>query len=1035
MAQDKSGARDARTLMEAVAEVAPDLEARRAASERPAATKASAPPPLPGDKAKLVAPSLAPLPPLPLLPAASASATVQTAASAAVAKPVTLAPVQGPPIATQTPPTQRATPPSAAAAVSNISAPPIAPTLLAKPQSTRPETVAPVPTTVGAAIEMPAKAPGSVSPAELEPAVRRRPAGPSRATLAANDDVPTIGGLIFALQQKPSQRPFVVAAALSGLWLAIGGFFAWAMLAPEIAKAAGFGELLARPALLITIATIVLPIAVFWFLAWLLYQAEDLRLRTSAMTEVAIRLAEPDKNAENAVASLGQTVRKQVGYMNEAISQAIGRAGELEAMVHNEVASLEQSFAGNEARIRGLLNELASERNQLTGTSEQVHTTLRSIGDEVPALIEKLNSQQLKLSRIIENAGQNLIALEGSLTKATGQLEGSISDRTAALKSVLTETTAQLENTFTENSGQVQTMMVDRTTHLQTVLDEYTSALHASLGTRTGQLQSVFEDFTLAIDSTLAVRSETINTTMIGHVQALDSSMIERTQALDAAFASRLQILDQSIQNSTLAIDGAVGEKARALTAAMETHAKQLAETLGRQSQNLDETLIQGINAVRRTSENITRQSVKAIEGLSSQADMLKNVSENLLGQIGTVTTRFENQGQSIMRAANSLEAANHRIDQTLQSRHRELTNTLGQVTESTDQLGQQMLTYKATIEGSLSEASLRAKAVTEELTRGAQSHAQQALGELQRLRVDTDQQAGHALNSLREQVSSVSREMTDHVGSLSSRLSQTSDELRARSRTAQQELEREQELLRLQAQKLPDATRESVEGMRRVLAEQMRALDQVSHIANRERGHYDISPPATGPGSPNHTIPQPRPAIAPPPASGAPSLASALAEQMQRAAAAQPSAANGWSLGDLLARASKDEQPAATPEPVAASPTAVGQGGVNLEQIASALDAQTAGAIWARFRSGQRGILVRSIYSAEGRAVFDDMARRYQTDMGFRAMIDRFLADFEHELRDIEAKDRTGQLLQHHLVSGSGRVYLFLSHASGRMS
>ncbi len=98
----------------------------------------------------------------------------------------------------------------------------------------------------------------------------------------------------------------------------------------------------------------------FWFLAWLLYQAQDLRLRSSAMTEVAIRLAEPDRNAEQAVASLGQSVRKQVNFMNEAVSRAIGRAGELEAMVHNEVASLEQLVR----RQRGLASAACSMRTR-----------------------------------------------------------------------------------------------------------------------------------------------------------------------------------------------------------------------------------------------------------------------------------------------------------------------------------------------------------------------------------------------------------------------------------------------------------------------------------------------------------------------------------------------------------------------------------------------------------------------------------------------------------------------------------------------
>ncbi len=94
-----------------------------------------------------------------------------------------------------------------------------------------------------------------------------------------------------------------------------------------------------------------------------------------------------------------------------------------------------------------------------------------------------------------------------------------------------------------------------------------------------------------------------------------------------------------------------------------------------------------GINAVRLTSENITRQSVKAIEGLSGQADLLKNVSENLLTQVDTVTGRFENQGQVIMRAANALETANFRIDTTLQNRHRELTDTLNKLGGKAEQL------------------------------------------------------------------------------------------------------------------------------------------------------------------------------------------------------------------------------------------------------------------------------------------------------------------------------------------------------------
>jgi outer membrane murein-binding lipoprotein Lpp len=827
---------------------------------------------------------------------------------------------------------------------------------------------------------------------------KRRPAGAARGKLAANDDIPSIGGLIYALEQKPSKKPYTVALVLSVIWLALGTFFAYAMIAPELARSAAFADLLAKPIILTALATVIFPVVLFWFLAWLLYQAQDLRLRSSAMTEVAIRLAEPDRTAEQAVVSLGQSVRKQVNFMNEAVSRAIGRAGELEAMVHNEVASLERSFADNETRIRSVIGQLANERNNLTSTSDDVHKTLRAMGDEVPALIEKLSEQQTKLAKIIEGAGQNLIALESSLLKASGQLETSIGDRTEALQGVLTG-----------HSG-----------HLQTLLDEYTQALHSSLGARTGELQGVFEQFTLALDTTLQNRAE-----------ALDSQLVERTTALDAAFANRLQLFDDSVRQSTLLIDSSVGDKARALSDAMEAHARQLADTLGRQSANLDEQLMQGISAVRRTSENITRQSIKAIEGLSSQADMMKSVSENLLTQINSVTSRFENQGQSIMRAANALETANYRIDQTLQNRHRDLTETLGRVTGASEQLGKNLLTYRNQIEGTVSEAQSRTRALTEDLTRGAQSHAQQALSELERLKSDTAAHTSRALDEMRDQFSTASREMTAQVGSLSERLSQTSNELRSQAQAAADEFEREQVRLREEAARLPAATRESADAMRRVLADQMRALEQMTHLGQRDGGGSDIMPPAA---LPQAALARPAPGGAetrpyqPPPT---------LTEQMQVANARvdAASAQNRWSLGDLLARASVEQQPQSAPIDVAPQGAHVGGAAINLDSIARALDPQTAAAIWARFRNGQRGIMVRSIYTAEGRTTFDEVVRRFQIDGEFRAMVERFLTDFERHLRETEVRDPSGQTVQSQLVSNSGRVYLFLAHASGRLS
>ena len=221
---------------------------------------------------------------------------------------------------------------------------------------------------------------------------RRRPAGPVRGKIAANDDVPSIGGLIYALEQKPSTKVFRIATVGSIIWAVVGLAFGALSLAPEWHAGASLGSLLLNPVAFYTATAIVAPIGIIWLLALLSWHVASLALKSATMSEVAIRLAEPDRTAEQSIASLGQAVRRQVSFMNDAVSRALGRAGELEALVHNHVAELESSYEQNERRIRDLIKELSGERDALVNTSTSVTDTLKTLGTEIPALIEKLSN-------------------------------------------------------------------------------------------------------------------------------------------------------------------------------------------------------------------------------------------------------------------------------------------------------------------------------------------------------------------------------------------------------------------------------------------------------------------------------------------------------------------------------------------------------------------------------------------------------------------------------------------------------------------
>jgi hypothetical protein len=247
---------------------------------------------------------------------------------------------------------------------------------------------------------------------------------------------------------------------------------------------------------------------------------------------------------------------------------------------------------------------------------------------------------------------------------------------------------------------------------------------------------------------------------------------------------------------------------------------------------------------------------------------------------------------------------------------------------------------------------------------------------------------------------------------------------------------------LRSQIEALPATALEGTEAVRHALQDQMRAIEELSNFTAREAARRDVAPPA-GPisGGPLTPIPS-----GPQSVRNLNTLTSTLANELnsrQRPPSTLPVPTPGmpvsdgrdnWSLGDLLARASRDEEAArhAPPALRAAAPSEIT---IDVDTIARALDSATASAIWSRFRAGQRGIMVRSIYTNEGRAAFDEVNRRYRAEPSFQRMVNDYLDDFERSLRDTEQRDSSGRMLAHQLVSDMGRVYLFLAHASGRLS
>ncbi|MDA7947548.1 MAG: hypothetical protein MPJ78_08720, partial [Hyphomicrobiaceae bacterium] len=1006
-------------------------------------------------------------------------------------------------------------------------------------------------------------------------------AAPARERIAANDDLPSIGGLIYALQQRPSRTPFYVAFGASIAWVFLCLGAALFLFNERLSGLSSGGDMLRDPAALTLGATLFVPVALFWFLALLIWRAQELRLMASAMTEVAVRLAEPDKMAAQSVASLGQTIRRQVAAMNDAISRALGRAGELEALVHNEVAALERSYSENELRIRGLIDELASERDALSNNSERVMETLRGVGSQVtkdisdagdqatkslasatstlanslsargskiteaisaagtavdnklsergaavthqlstqgesvtkmldnagnnvsaalsaatkkvtdvvdvksnqlvnslsaignqlvqdiPGLLDRLDGEQKRLSNIISGASKNFTALEAALAERTTQLDGTLKNRTEELKATLAERIKALDSTVQEQTKSLESMVGNQAKVIEGTVGKLQSSVQnqsASIESMVGNQAKAIEGTVGKLESAVQNQSASIESMVNNQAKAIEGTVGK----LHAAVQNQAKVIKDTVEGQTQAMENSVAQQAASLASNIQQQAKAIESTMAKNSMTISQVFAEGTDSVRKTTEYIGEQSDQANNNMIAQMEGLRSVSGQLLKQVHGLTERFETQGQAIMSASQALDSSNAQIDSILERRHSEIASLLDTVSTKAQALDQMMRSYSGIIEGSLVQVEERAKQITASLAQETTAQADTTIKEIERLRSSARQHTEQAVAELTGGFQSITSEVADQLGTLTSRFGETTREIRQTATSTAGEIEETRQELTRRMQGLPEATRQSQEAVRKAVSDQLKALGTLSALSTGAGAA--APPPPTPPQSPQQALPpatttgfagtpsdntpqssdditsvtanlasqlggvtnpppqqqQPTQQTLPPETSP-PTSSSGLGVSMR----AQPPQAQDdrWSVGDLLARASGPDM-AAQSSAAPGGPTVE----LRLNDIASAIDQNTASNVWQRFRRGERDIFNRQLYTSQGQATFDEITGRYQRDTAFRTTVDRYIGDFERLLSDAERKGQNGQAIDNYLVSETGRVYLMLAHASGRL-
>ena len=572
-----------------------------------------------------------------------------------------------------------------------------------------------------------------------EPAedARRRP---------ANDDRASIGAILQALHGRPARLPYIIAAAVSAVWL-IGGVITALLFRPELqavtaSPRTGFVALVGFAAILIV------PIIFALALAHMFRRSRELRVVAESMAEVAMRLAQPETVARESIVTVGQAIRREVAAMGDGVERALARAAELEALVHNEVSALERAYNDNEVRIRDLVSELSNQRETLVNQAEQVRNAIgsvhldlshdiTSVGDLVA---EKVNEVAQRVTRSLTEKGEHITLALGHagdsmidaltdrgsnlldrLETTSERASTAISSASERLTDSLNFKTEHVHDEFAELSVHLQQMMTQR---LDTVAQGFAQKAQStieSMDSRTQGFTNALTETGTRMAEIISARAEEVNSTLrsTGDSLVLDLSlrggdvvskleqtgqritdtMITRSNAVSETFRDSTEALAQALNSRGEAVKEMLGARLQAFEEMFNTGGTELSEKISRDSTALGNLITTHVTEFDRTvkvygGELVERLGQRTSEVSEAMRNYLDTFDQRITVKADTVgatldqrLTRFERDlEQGVGRLTGSLDARVSEVGGAIVARGQEVAETIGAKAAEVDQ-------------------------------------------------------------------------------------------------------------------------------------------------------------------------------------------------------------------------------------------------------------------------------------------------------------------------------------------------------------
>lgn len=158
------------------------------------------------------------------------------------------------------------------------------------------------------------------------------------------------------------------------------------------------------------------PVVFAFFVAMLVNEAMTLRQQSSSLAIVASQLAEPEDLASRNLARLSRAIRREIEMFNTAVEAATNRMSTLETAANERLAFIERAAGAAQERVERATNKLGSEREKLA----QFTQALDSV---VLAASETLTTRLQDARAAARSASESLHAEHGAIAGLISTLQ------------------------------------------------------------------------------------------------------------------------------------------------------------------------------------------------------------------------------------------------------------------------------------------------------------------------------------------------------------------------------------------------------------------------------------------------------------------------------------------------------------------------------------------------------------------------------------------------------------------------------------